>query len=199
MRLPYHSALKGGTIENAQPLQRFVYGNSLAFAYDVFDPLPSEFDACDFFYMEPPYPAGVKVFDERMGISGRTYSDLAKRISQFIDSTNKPVVMPMSKTVIKHYPKPTQEFEVDFTHSVKTFKTMVYVWNTKYVWSTQLAEPKTTEEVLVRLLNTHKCVGDLFCGYGKTAQIAVDQGKDFVVSDYNPSCIGFISTLLGAR
>jgi hypothetical protein len=192
-KLPYHSALKNGTIEQSQPVQRFVYKNSVAFAYDIFDPLPNDFNACDFFYMEPPYPAGVKVFDDRVGISGRSYTDLAARISQFIDLTNKPIVMPMSKTVIKHYPKPMQAFETDFTHSVKGLKTMVYAWNI------ELKEYKTTEDVLIGLLNTHNCVGDLFCGYGNTAQIAINQNKDFVVSDYNPYCIGFISTLLGAK
>lgn len=190
-KLPYHTALKNGTIEESVPMQRFVYNNSLAFTYDVFDALPNEFDACDFFYMEPPYPAGSKVFDNRMGIEGRTYSDLAQRISLFIESTNKPIIMTMSKTAIKHLPTPLQGFEADFTHSIKSLKTMVYTWNVK------IEEFKTTKHILSELLNEYNCVGDMFCGYGHTAIMAANQSKDFVVSDYNPLCIGFLAKLLG--
>lgn len=192
-KLPYHTALKNGTIEQSVPMQRFVYNNSLAFTYDVFNAVPNEFNACDFFYMEPPYPAGTKVFDDRMGIVGRSYSDLAQRISLFIESTSKPIVMTMSKTAIKHYPQPLQSFEADFTHSIKSLKTMVYTWNVK------VEECKTTKEILAQLLNKYNCVGDMFCGYGHTAMMAVNQGKNFVVSDYNPLCIGFISTLLSEK
>lgn len=191
MNIPYHSALKGTKIEQAEPLNRFELNGSIALVHDIFDPVPSDFDQCDFFYQEPPYPAGVKVFDQRVNIAGRTYADLASHISNFILNTDKPVVMPMSKTVLKHYPTTTQTIEVDFVHSKGGQKTTLAIWNT-YIGS-----PKTTDEALHTLLDTYDCVGDLFCGYGHTAYIAHQRNKKFVVADYNPLCIGFIAQLLG--
>jgi 16S rRNA G966 N2-methylase RsmD len=188
--IPYHSALKGTKLEQSVPVDRFTHKGSLAFVYDAFEPVPTDFDACDFFYMEPPYPAGAKVFDERVNISGRTYADLASRIADFISTTQKPVVIPMSKTVLRYYPTPTQTLEVDFVHSKGGQKTTLAVWNT------YLGNPKTTEEALLSLLDTYECVGDMFCGYGHTALVALSQGKKFVVSDYNPLCIGYLAERL---
>lgn len=187
LNIPYHSALKGTRIEESQPLDRFEHNGSVAFVHDVFNPLPKDFDACDCFYFEPPYPTGAKKFDERVGVSGRTYRQLVSHISEFICSTDKPVVIAMSKTIIKQYPHPTQTLEVDFVHSKGGQKTTLAVYNT------YLGNPKTTDEALITLLKTYDCVGDLVCGYGHTAQVALSQNKKFVVSDYNPLCIGFIA------
>lgn len=189
--IPYHSALKGTKIEDAPPLDRFEINGSIGFVHDIFDPLPADFDKCDFFYSDPPYPAGMKIFDERVNISGRSYSDFADHISHFILTTNKPIVMSFSKTALKRYPKPEQIIEVEFVHSKGGITTTLAVWHA------HLGDIKSTDDAINTLLDSSECVGDMFCGYGRTAWLAHRRNKKFVVSDYNPTCIGYTAQMLG--
>lgn len=191
VKIAYHSALKGTKIEEAAPLDRFELDGSIGLVHDIFEPLPSEFDQCDFFYADPPYPAGIKIFDERVNISGRTYSQFANHISDFIKATSKPIVMSFSKTVLSRYPKADQIIEVDFVHSKGGIKTTLAIWNA------HLTGIKSTDDAIHSLLDIHNCVGDMFCGYGRTALIAHNRNKRFVVSDYNPTCIGYTAKMLG--
>lgn len=193
MTIPYHSALKGIRLEEAEPCARFEYGKSLAFVHDAFEPVPAEFDQCDFFYQEPPFPHGAKVFDARVNIAGRTYSDLAAHLSRFITATSKPVVMPVAKSALRLLPPTSQTLDVKLVHQKNGWTVKLGVWNT------YIGAPKTTEEALHTLLDSYDCVGDLFCGYGHTAFVAAERGKRFVVSDYNPTCIGFIAKELGQK
>jgi hypothetical protein len=185
MSEPYHTALKSGTEEDAPPLNEFTVGDSIAFVYDVFDPVPAIYDQVDAFYTEPPWPHGTKVFDERVGVTGRTWADLANRIDFLIESTTAPVVIPLGKIALKRLPAPTVTYDVYMPHAGAPAIIAC--------WRTTLDQPKTTIDAARQLISRHTVIGDWFCGYGKTAVLAHEMNRRFVVSDYNPRCIGFLS------
>jgi hypothetical protein len=51
---------------------------------------------------------------------------------------------------------------------------------------------KSTDDLLHYVARYHSCIGDFCCGYGQSARIFRSEGKQFVCSDFNASCIGFI-------
>lgn len=185
MSEPYHTALKSGHEEDAPPLNEFRLGDSIAFVHDVFDPTPDIYREVDAFYTEPPWPHGTKVFDERVGVTGRTWADLASRLESLIEETPAPVVIPLGKIALKRLPSPTVTYDVYMPHAGD--RAIIACWRTV------LDNPATTIDAARQLISQHNTIGDWFCGYGKTAELANEMGRRFIVSDYNPRCIGFIA------
>lgn len=185
----YHSALKGFKVEDSEPVERFDYGNSVAFRHDIYDPYPSNlYQRCDIIYTEPPWPAGSTVFDKRLGIEGRRWADLAQHLAQTIASVDIPVVLTAGKSFIKYLPTP--DYTAEVTYSGSLGKCLVFAYRTT------LPDLATGDEIKSYIMSNYNCIGDWFCGYGQTAFAALEAGKDFVVSDYNPQCIGYIKDFL---
>ncbi len=46
--------------------------------------------------------------------------------------------------------------------------------------------------MLFHLAERYNRVGDFTCGYGRVGRIFSGAGKTWVMSDYNPTCIGYI-------
>jgi len=64
----YNSALKNGTkqFEGYPPTQRFEHEGCIGMRRNIItEGYFAELETCDIIYCEPPFPAGVKVFDER--------------------------------------------------------------------------------------------------------------------------------------
>jgi hypothetical protein len=186
--IPYHSALSNGSIENAPALNRYEAADGIAFTHDLFDPLPAEYETADCFYAEPPWPAGVKVFDERVGIAGRTFGDLMLKVAAIIESDSRPVMMPVGKTALRKLPSP------DACHQVLLPSSKAHCLLASWNW--EFTPQQTTIDSALELISAHSTVGDFACGYGHTAWLARSLGKRWIVSDYNASCIGFIASRL---
>jgi hypothetical protein len=185
---PYHSALANGRLENVQPLKRHEATDGIAMAHDLFNPLPTEYDNVNCFYSELPWPAGAKKFDERVGISGRAFSDLIMKVAGLIENDSRPFMLSISKNALRWLPAPVCTHNVLLPSSKANC--LVASWN--YVF-----EPReTTLECASDLIAAHGVVGDFACGYGQTGSLARKLGKRWLLSDYNESCIGFIATRL---
>lgn len=198
----YHSALNK-PIE-AAPVNRAIFKDGLAFAHDIRNGLPSEYDICDVFYTDLPWRDGFAIFEARAG---------AVKASQQADvrsvSANCALVAPrpdyaaflhdIRKILLHGTPKPT--VLVTGRQSMPYLPMPGHIYPTKLngadavalSYSCRLAHTQTATDILEELAQRFNVVGDFCCGYGRTANIFRNAGKRFVVSDFNPSCIGYIA------
>jgi 16S rRNA G966 N2-methylase RsmD len=189
--MAYHTALKGGHTENAEPISIYRHGDSIAFQHDIFNPYPVIYDSCDMIYFDPPWREGAKIFDERVGIAGRSFEQLTGRISELILETKAPVILSCGKWGEKMLPEPDWIIETDLKATVG--KCSVYGYRTPYMPFSY------GKELLPLIAQRFNVLGNWFCGYGNLAFEAVKYNKTFIVSDYNPQCIGYIKANMEAK
>lgn len=192
--IPYHSAVNVGPVEeDAYPLDRWVSkdGKREAFAHDFADGLqiPSEFDRCEVLYVEPPFPHGWKVFHERAGIEPKmSYNEFFHGVTKALAESGKPAVMLCStdpRVQLKAVPPAYSHRSALLVDS----RTCVMLWY-------NLVPPKefkTNTELIQWLATQYECVGDFASGYGYTGRLFSQAGKGWVLSDLDPSCIGYIA------
>lgn len=187
----YHTALSGGSVISAESVARYELNGSVAMQHDLFDPLPKEFDACDVFYCEPPFPDGFTIFNDRAGVTdGRTYEDFARRVGQIIGTIKVPMFLLAAKRTLAYWPKP--RFLYKLRHPAGGLLRCA-VYNPDADSRTpEIIVHEWSESLIFRLAERFGCVGDFACGYGQTARIFHEKGKRFIVSDYVGSCIGVI-------
>lgn len=180
----YHSALKSQVWEGPG-CDRFNLGQSVAFVHNVFEHLPTdEYSKCDILYMEPPWPSGYGVFNRRAHVEeGRTYGELMRRIGTIISSVSIPVALLIGKKAAACLPQPDYVRETRLNGGK--------AWLAGY--RLQVDDTRSSRTILRELAERFNCVGDPFCGYGYSGQAFREQGKDFVLSDHNPKCIGYIA------
>lgn len=179
----YHSALKGvaETFSDVIPMDKAQHGDCLVMRADISNGLPLEFMACDFIYGEPPFPHGAKIFDERAGVSGRKYADLAKAVRRVVERSRVPVFLIVGKTMLKHLPDPSGYGTVDLNGNKE-----ILAW-----WRTEYEGPLTTNlEVTNYLGSVYDIMGDFCCGYGEPLfSFLRGGGLSFVGSDYDGRCV----------
>lgn len=180
--MKYHSALHK---PNSYPLVGAIQlGNSFAFSHDLMrKDVPSDYNDCDIFYMEPPWIDGFKIFEDRANISHeRTYEDLMLGVSKFV-FLGKPAVIITGKKGLKYLPKPDAEAGTILNGAAARV----------VMYGTTVANVSNCMTILDELAGRYFRVGDPCCGFGRTAKAFKSAGKDFVVSDYNQECIGYIA------
>ncbi len=182
----YHTALASGKIENVSAVDEFHYGNSVAFRHDIFDEYPTIYDTCDIIYFDPPWREGAKVFDARVNISGRTFGQFTDRLSELISITKAPVILSCGEWGKKQLPTPDWTMRANLKGTVGKC----------YLFGYRAEQPDDDLHLLPYLAERYNRLGNWFCGYGNLAFEAVKRGKSFVVSDYNPQCIGYIAERL---
>jgi hypothetical protein len=52
---------------------------------------------------------------------------------------------------------------------------------------------RLAQEFLYTLALRYEVAGDFCCGYGRTGRFFLRSGKRAVLSDFNPSCIGYVA------
>jgi hypothetical protein len=181
----YHSALSKKTTDIQSVYKIQINDNSFAITHDVFDNLPQEYDNVDIFYSEISWQHGIKIFNERSGVE-RDFYQYMERISQIITHYNKPTIIICGKNALKHLPEPKQIIETKLKLA-KNSKALAAVYNFEYT-----GPYETTDDIIETLADTYNCIGDFCCGYGRSGYIFNKKNKDFVQSDYNPKCIGYI-------
>lgn len=162
---------------------------SVAFVHDLLwaETLPDEYDRCDVLYADLPWRSGFQAFNDRAGIhDGRTYRDFMAHVRKIIGVANRPTVLVSGKHALRYLPTPAQTLPVRMTGTGQAALAIFYHLVTADNWV-------VNGRVLHVLARTYECVGDFCCGYGNAPRAFARQGKPWVASDVNPSCIGYIA------
>ena len=181
--LPYHTALNHSNLTDDLPVDRVEVGGNIALRYNIFDPIPKEYEKCDAMFCEPPWRHGFNVFNERVGFAGPTWVDFMNRINTIISETKVPVVITAGKAALRYL----EGYTAIYPTSLNGANAFLVAWNVT-IEDTSSAEAATQE-----ICERFNVIGDWCCGYGRTAHYAKEAGKRFVVSDYNAQCIGYIA------
>lgn len=189
-KLIYHSALSEPACDKS--LDRFKSGGSVAIAHDVFaGHLPEDFNACDVIYAEPAWRAGFEKFNKRAGVEDqRTYSEYLKVISTIVTALNKPSIVISGRHAKNGFSDYDAVVPVQLVIPADPNggDALAFLWN----FPLDIEGMKTP--AIIQLLAEHYgCVGDFCCGYGHTGKVFKENNKNFVLSDYNAKCIGYIS------
>jgi hypothetical protein len=180
----YHSALSAVPVVAGEPIERHLFADgSVAFAHDLMRGLTDDFDQCDVLYGEPPWPAGVDIFNERAGADW-TFSQIYRTIAAIVTSAGKPVVVTTGVRGLQMLPKPTQTLTITL-NGAKAFAVC-------YGVSFEFPGVPSSADVLAELARRFDCIGDFCCGYGRSARAFKAVGKRFVCSDYNAVCISVL-------
>ena len=184
----YHTALKGGKLEEAPALDRWESPEGdLALTWDIQRGLPDIGD-CDVIYAEVPWPAGFKLFEERAGHSGGDFHKFIDRVATVTSVKAKagvPVYLVAAESLAKRLGTETV--------------TPIYFNGGPSVVHTKgplLVEPipgEPYEALLDRLAKAHRRVWDFCCGYGRTGKHFAVHGKRWTMTDINATCIGVIA------
>jgi hypothetical protein len=186
-KIQYHSVhlprLSEGKVE------RWTDGKSVALVHDLLSQrLPSEYRTCDVLYADLPWQAGFAAYNKRAGVDdGRTYRDLMTKVSGMVLRETRPVVLVTGTHALKHLPKPAQQAPVRMpVASRQPALALIYGMELDPAWA-------GVAGLVDHLARRFGRVGDFCCGYGWSARAFARRGKTFVVSDYNPECIGYIA------
>ena len=185
---PYHTALKGGRLEAAFPVARHVTARgSVAVVHDIRRPLPVPYAACDVFYADLP-GRGLQTFNERAGAE-QGMQELLSGVAAAIRQVEAPVFLTALRMHERHLPGPAVRQETTLNGVPAVL--LGYGLDPGPVPSAEtLLEQLARDDALT-------CIGDFLCGYGRTGRVFAEHGKRFVMSDYNPTCIGYIAAHAG--
>jgi len=181
----YNSALKNSTsrLSDLKPLQRWEHENGVALAHNLTKaPLPSEFNACDVFYCEPPFPAGLKVFDKRAGAHTDGMLEFGTAFAAMWAGIKKPKLAIVSKTLMRYIEeRPTCTVQVKLNDN----------WETLACWGIRMQGGLRNTQITYELGKRFSHIGDMTCGYGVPVMqfLAARPSNRFTVSDYDPHCI----------
>jgi len=184
----YHTALKGERI-SAVPRMRVESPAGVSFVHDLLGgPLPDEYAACDVFYADLPWPAGFAEFERRAGLApGRSYGEFMAAVARIIRTIRKPVLLAAGKQALRHLASPAAVLSSKLNGAACVV--IMFHANIQPACSDTVA-------LLGWLAERYGCIGDFCCGYGRAGRIFAERGKRFVMSDYNPECIGYIGESL---
>lgn len=161
---------------------------SLAMVHDVLaGPLPDAYEDCDLLYADLPWRAGFPSYNQRAGVDDtRTYRQFLEAVTGVVRAARRPVVLVTGRHALSHLPTPTQILPVTMPVLGQAAVTLLYNLVVADPWT-------TTTDALERLAGMYRRVGDFCCGYGASANAFVQVGRTFVVSDYNPECVGYVA------
>jgi hypothetical protein len=182
----YHSALAPDV--DSPPLDGFQGSAGYAFTYDLTTPgpLPEVYDRCDVFYTDLPWRDGYAKFNERAGINDAPgYREFLAAVSRHVEALTAPVVLVTGKHAAPHLPPGRWEHPVKLNGG----DAVAYGWRLPY----PPVATETTRNILAWLARDYGCVGDFCCGYGRAGRVFTEAGRQFVMSDINARCIGYIA------
>lgn len=169
-------------------VDRWYSGGSTAFVHDVMSGLPSEFDECDVLHAHLPWRHGFAGYNQRAGVTdGRTYPAFMAAIRSIMDAEKRPTVLVTGRHAARFLPTPSQMLPVSMP--VRDGQPAI-----AYVYNAVLHQDwERTDELLQHLAERYDAIGDFCSGYGWAAKAFAERGKRFVMSDFNPRCIGYIA------
>ncbi len=183
----YNSALNNGTSRvSAPPVERFTANGCVGMRWNIVtEPVPPEIYTADVVYCEPPFPAGLKVFDARAGANTPSFMAFAKSFSEAWGTLSVPRYAVTSAQLRKALPAPAGSISIRLNGG----KEQVSFWDAP-------CPPNgiSNMELYVWLGLHFKRVADITCGYGTSVLtfMSARPGNTFVASDYDPSCVGVV-------
>lgn len=187
MILEYHSALH--PTDRWPPKDRAESASGVAFVHDIcVKPLTNDYLQADVFYSDLPWRHGFEEFERRAGHSYRTYPEFMQTVSRIIDHCVAPVVLVTGRHAMRYLPKPDELISTKLNNG----KCLALAYRANLGFQ----EIADTNLLLYALAARFECVGDFCCGYGRAGMVFAQRGKRYVMSDYNPSCIGYIAEVL---
>lgn len=186
----YNSALKNGTVQitGVKPTLRFESASGIGMKHNLLDPLPQEFFSCDVWYCEPPFPAGIKVFNERAKESVG-YKDFCLAFARVFEQARVPLYAITNKRLRGYLRSSDAEVKVKLNGN----------WETLSIWGGPVPEDGLTNlEVCYWLGQQFDRVGDFTSGYGVPVMefLKARPGNTFVASDYDAHCITVLRGLV---
>lgn len=183
-KVDYYS-FRNEPIEMDGAANRCEQGGNVAFTHDVTKGIPQDYEKCDIIYCEPSWLAGYGIFEERAGTKVGSYERYLG-FFKILTATAIPVVLVLGKNALKKMnPFWKDSIPVKLNGTPET----AYSWNIRF----PLMDIKTNYDLIRALATRYDRVGDMCCGYGNTARIFKEEGKNFVVSDINEKLINFIA------
>lgn len=185
----YHSALVDEEYTDESRIWWAEDGNS-AFVHDFANGLPPEFLEADFIYGEPPWKDGYDEFNIRAGK---------------LDAEPFEVVMYRLNCALASLSQMGKPWMVLVGHA--SARSLGCEWMIPCRLNGSLAalmgaggpppppEFRDTEKVVHWIASNpdYNIIADFCAGYGRTAQAAVEHGKKFIATDFNPKCIARIA------
>ena len=180
----YNSALKSSTalLSDLKPLERFEHRRGTALTHDLTTGfLPAEFDACDVFYCEPPWPDGLKVFDKRSGNKTPSYDFFCDAFAQVWNDIQVPKFVIASKKLVERLEPPTATVGVKLNAH----------WVNLYCWGGRVPGGLNSRQIAFELGKRYRHLGDFCAGYGTGVRpfLSASKSNTFTISDYDPHCI----------
>lgn len=182
----YHTALAPEPFK-LPSLDRVEFRDGVAIRHDLFSgSLPDEFQECDVLYAELPWRKGFTEFERRVDPNlERDYHAFLDRVRSTIEVAGKPAVIITGRHAVKRLAP-----QWSGVANLNGEDMLAISWNCGPISG-------STPEILDMLAMKYDCLGDFCCGYGSTAKAARKNGKRFVISDFNGSCIRYIANEMG--
>jgi hypothetical protein len=141
------------------------------------------------FYSDLPWYTnfGFQRFNDRAAVyDGRTYQQFMDAITAILTTVQVPTMFVTGHHAKPHLPPPTYKFPLHLNE----YPAVAYC----YHFDGKPPVAKSAAAVLHEMADRFACVGDYCCGYGTAGRIFAQHGKRFVMSDFNPQCIGAFAT-----
>lgn len=180
----YHSALKEPLKIDGE-LDRYESGDSIVFYHDLTNGIHPDFYRVDVIYAEPAWRAGYKIFADRAGVPDSSYSAFQKylaNISNVILALGIPAYITMGSHMKKQL-APDHLIDIKLNGG----KALLGIWNADPIQIT------TNLEAIQYVADHYQIALDFSCGYGNTAKVMKEHGKNFICSDLNKNCIYYIA------
>lgn len=186
----YHGAHRP-VVDGLPAVERFdTHPGLVAFRHDLLTdgPLPADYATADVLVTDLPWRLGFDTFNERAGITDdRTYDEFLDVISHIVETTTIPVYLITGRHALSKLPTPATTIPMALNENDAIA--------VAYRPGDEADGSYGTAPEFLHALTTrgYATVGDPCCGYGRTARVFLRAGKAAVVSDMNPTCIGYIS------
>jgi hypothetical protein len=190
MKKVYSTALS----KNLSPTVKYKYTgdmikDNIAFLHNIENECPDYYKNVDVFYSEPAWAHGYNLFMNKSKFKSSSFGNYVENICNFIKNFDKPAIIICGKKDSALYKKLVPFKSEDIILKIHNCKcvALFYKIDLKINFT-------NNEEILTYISKKYNCVGDFCCGYGNTADVFYNHGKNFVVSDVIDECIAYIKT-----
>lgn len=169
--------------------ERFDMPGLTAFVHDLLTdgPLPADYEPAEVLVTDLPWRIGFDTFNQRAGIGdGRTYGEYMTAVAEFVERSSVPVYLVTGKHALAYLPAPATTVPMMLNQD----EAIAICYRPGAEVDGQY---RNTWEFLAELSDRYDTAGDPCCGYGRTARVFLRAGRQAVVSDMNPLCIGYIA------
>jgi len=184
----YHTALKSANDPpECPPCESWTDGRSYAIRYVLGLTLPAVFAPCDILYSDLPWRRGYEEFNRRSGTEDvPPWGAWMSGVSAMLYKESRPAIMVAGQEAGRY-------LSADASLPVL----LNGGWARAYLWrlnSFMLPAMVDAKDLLSTLAGSFNMVGDPCCGYGRAGRIFREHGKEFVMSDSNAACVGYIAS-----